>query len=295
MTDDHKYGWFQGRQLYTYARLFNRIEPRQQWLDNAEHGYRFLRDKVYAGNGRWNYRLNRKGEVLIGTTSIFSDYHNLQGLGEYMAALHGTNQEGVQLVRECFDTMERNMFDPNFKEIYENVWSEKFIWHDMYMTCLSAVLACIPVLGEDYTRRLADECVNKILKWFARDDRRLLFEAVTRDNQIDMTSVQGRFINPGHAMESVWFLMQLAQIRKDPALMRRAPRYAIGRTTRETTGSTADCTPIWTRPAQNPLRSTGFWRRIRFGTTSLVVERGSAGGLRRMLLCNGRKALHGTI
>lgn len=222
LTDDKKYAWFQGRQLYTYALLYNRVEKRQQWLDNAEHGLRFLADKVYAGNGRWNYRLTREGEVLIGTTSIFADYHITQGLGEYMAALGGKHEEGMRLLRESYDALERNMFNPLFKDIYENTWSETFIWHDMYMTCLSTVLAVVPVLGMQRCRRLMDECVDKMTNWFARDDEQLVFEAVTRDNWVDMDTVQGRFINPGHTMESAWFLSQTAGLLGNKALGRRA-------------------------------------------------------------------------
>ncbi len=222
LTDDKKYCWFQGRQLYTYALLYNRIAMRSEWLDNAAHGYRFLCDKAYAGGGRWNYRLTREGEVEIGTTSIFSDFHILQGIGEYLRAIGGGDTQDRRLLNDCYDAMERNMFDPQFKDVYENSWSETFIWHDMYMTCLSAVIPCIPLLGEERTRRLADECVDKIVNWFARDDKRLVFEAVTRDNGIVMDTAQGRFINPGHTMESAWFLMQLAELRGDEALLRRA-------------------------------------------------------------------------
>ena len=48
LTDDNKYIWFQGRQTYTYALLYNHIEKRQDWLDKARHGFRFLADKAYA-------------------------------------------------------------------------------------------------------------------------------------------------------------------------------------------------------------------------------------------------------
>jgi N-acylglucosamine 2-epimerase len=221
LTDDKKYAWFQGRQLYTYALLYNRIEKRETWLEYAEHGFRFLVDKVYAGRGRWNYRLTRRGEVLIGTTSIFADFHIIQGLAEYMTALKGNHPEGMPLLRESYDAMEQNMFDPGFKDIYENTWSEVFIWHDMYLTCLSAVLPCVPVLGGERTRRLLDECIDKVSGWFARDEYRLVFEVVTRDNHVDMSTRQGRFVNPGHTMESAWFLMEAARIRGDQALNKR--------------------------------------------------------------------------
>ena len=41
LTDDNKYIWFQGRQTYTYALLYNHIEKRRDWLDKARHGFRF--------------------------------------------------------------------------------------------------------------------------------------------------------------------------------------------------------------------------------------------------------------
>ena len=162
LTDDNKYIWFQGRQTYTYALLYNHIEKRRDWLDKARHGFRFLADKAYAGGGRWNYKLDRQGHVLVGTTSVFADMHVLQALGEYNTALGGQDAEAMAIMRATYDTLERNFADRYFKDIYENTWQENHIWHDMYMTALSAIMTCIPVLGEEYTRPFIDECLDKI-------------------------------------------------------------------------------------------------------------------------------------
>ena len=72
MTDDKKYIWFQGRQLYIYSLLYNKVRKKKEWLENAKHGFSFLVKYGYAGDGRWNYVLDRKGNVLEGTISIFS-------------------------------------------------------------------------------------------------------------------------------------------------------------------------------------------------------------------------------
>ena len=222
LTDDNKYVWFQGRQLYTYALLYNHIEPRQEWLDAAHHGFRFIRDYAYAGNGRFNYQLDRQGNVIVGTNSLFADMHVIQGLGEYLRALDGKSPEGMVLLNECYDALEAHVFDPYFKDIYENTWQENHIWHDMYMTCLSAVMPCVPVLGRERTRRLLDECVDKICNWFARDEYQMIFETVTWDNQVLMDTPQNRFVNPGHMSEAVWFLMELARQEGDSKLGQRA-------------------------------------------------------------------------
>lgn len=211
LTDDNKYIWFQGRQLYTYSLLYNHIEPRQEWLEAAHHGFRFIKEKAYAGNGRFYYQLDRQGNVLVGTNSLYADMHVIQGLGEYLHAINGSDPEGMALLAESFDALEEHIFDPYFKEIYENTWEENHIWHDMYMTCLSAVMPCVSVLGTDRTDRLLWECVDKICNWFARDEYGLVFETVTWDNQVMMDTPQNRFINPGHSSETVWFLLELAR------------------------------------------------------------------------------------
>ncbi|MGI6226939.1 MAG: AGE family epimerase/isomerase [Peptococcales bacterium] len=211
LTDDKKYIWFQARQLYVYSLLYNRIEQRAEWLDMAKHGLKFLLEKAYAGKGRWNYRLTREGKVLVGTTSIYADFHAIQGLAEYLHAVNNDDEECLRVLNESYDTLEVNMFDPYFKDIYENTWDERYIWHDMYMTCLSAVVPCIPVLGPHRTEKLLNECLEKICNWFARDEEQVVFEAVTRDNKVDMSTPLSRFVNPGHMMESAWFMLYICE------------------------------------------------------------------------------------
>lgn len=225
LTDTNKYIWFQGRQLYTYALLYNRIEKNKTWLEYARHGFRFLAEKAYAGNGRWNYKLDRAGNVLEGTISVYADYHVLQGLAEYNKAIGRSDPLAMQILTDTYFTLEKNMFDPMFKDIYENTWTENLIWHDMYMTCLSCVLPCIDLLGYDKCEKLLLECLDKIDKWFYRPEYGCIFESVTRDNQVDVSTVQGRFINPGHTMESVWFHLAAARQLDRPEYIERGLRF----------------------------------------------------------------------
>lgn len=221
LTDSNKYVWFQGRQCYTYSLLYNRIEKRQEWLDKAYHGYKFLVKYCYAGNGRWNLRLDRKGNVLAGTIAIYADLHCTQGLAEFMLATQGTIEEGMRVLNESYDALEKNMFDPFFKDIFENTWSEKFIWHDMYLTALSVAEVCTPILGENRTRRLVDESLDKILYWFTREEFHVVLEAIKRDNTPDLTDLQGRFVNPGHMTESMWFCLDTNRRLKNQQMQKR--------------------------------------------------------------------------
>jgi N-acylglucosamine 2-epimerase len=221
ITDKNKYIWFQGRQLYTFSLLYNKIERKPKWLEMAEWGYKFLVEKAYAGNGRWNFELDRAGNVIIGTNSIYSDFHVVQGLAEYMLATDCKNLDGMRILTETYDAIERNVNDPSFKDLYENTWSQKYIWHDLYLTALNAASIVSQVLPEGRTTEFEDNCLEKILYSFARDEYKMVFEAITRDGGIDLEP-EGRFINPGHSLESMWFCMETAARRKNDKDIKRA-------------------------------------------------------------------------
>ena len=226
LTDNRKYIWFQGRQLYIYALLYNRLMKKPEWLEYAKQGFTFLVKYGYAGDGRWNYVLDREGQILEGTISIFSDFHVLQGIAEFLKIEEVRTEENLKLLETCYDVMERNMFDPEFKEIYENTWSPVFIWHDMYLTCLSTTITCAEVMGLGRTERLMRECVDKIENWFARDDYEVVFEAVTRMNGVCLDSPKDRFVNPGHMHESAWFCMRAGELLGEESISLRGVQIA---------------------------------------------------------------------
>jgi N-acylglucosamine 2-epimerase len=221
ITSTNKYIWFQGRQLYTYSLLYNRIERKREWLEFAKAGYNFLINKAYAGSGRWNFELTRDGRVKTGTNSIYSDYHVAQGLAEYLLAIGSTDELGMGILEDTFSAIEKNTQDVEFKDIFENTWSPTLIWHDMYLTALNTTFITGQTLGRNRVNAFEVYCLEKILNWFIRDEKMLIFEAVTRENKLDASTI-GRLINPGHSFESMWFCLETGRIRGDESIVKRA-------------------------------------------------------------------------
>ena len=221
ITSTNKYIWFQGRQLYAYSFLYNRIEKRDEWLDFARAGYDFLVRHAYAGNGRWNFELTREGQVITGTNSIYSDYHVAQGLAEYLLATRCADEYGMEILEDTFSAIEKNTMDWEFKDVFENTWSPSLIWHDMHLTALNTSFIAGQTLGRSRVRAFEDYCLDKILNWFTREDKKLIFEAVTRKNKLDLSPV-GLFINPGHSLESMWFCLETGRIHGNEAVVKRA-------------------------------------------------------------------------
>jgi len=83
--DTDKFIWLQGREVWMFSTLFNKVEQKQQWPDMALYGAEFLQkyghnenlnwfEKVYdytwshfadPEHGEWFGYLNRQGEVLL--------------------------------------------------------------------------------------------------------------------------------------------------------------------------------------------------------------------------------------
>ena len=219
LTDANKYIWFQGRQLWMFSALYNQVESRSAWLDLASWGREFIVSKAYAGGGRWNYQLDRNGCIQQGTISIYTDMFVLQGLCEYATA--SGHISDYALINDTYRAIESNTQDLDFKDIFHGVWSPQFKRHAVYMIAINTAQIAEQVLGAERTRTLIDHCLDQILNVFVKDDRRALFESVDRNGNI-VNNDEGRVLNPGHALESMWFCLEEGIRRKDQVVIDRA-------------------------------------------------------------------------
>jgi len=218
LTDAKKYIWFQGRQLWTFSAMFNKFRD-EKWLDLAKHGRDFVINHAYAGNGRWNYLLDRQGKVEVGTNSIFTDLFILSGLAEYALASHSDQDE--KIIVDTFNVIEKNIHDPEFKDIYHNKWDARYKRHGLYMITLIVAPIVGEFLGREKTKSLIDHCLENILYVFAKDDHETLFEAVGRNGEY-MDDDEGHITYPGHTFEACWAAIYEGSRRHDQSIIDRA-------------------------------------------------------------------------
>jgi N-acylglucosamine 2-epimerase len=223
ITDKNKYIWFQGRNLWMFSKLYNSVEHKEQWLELAACGRDFLVKHAYAGNGRWNYTLDQKGEVTVGTTSIFSDMFVVAGLAEY--AIANGSDDDFKLIKNTYDAIVENTYDLEFKDIYHNRWDPKYKRHGIYMINLISTPIVGEVLGVDYVKPLMDHCLEQVLYVFAKDEQKALLEAVGRDGKF-IDEPEGRMTYPGHTMEACWACIEEGIRRNDKSIIDRAIEIA---------------------------------------------------------------------
>jgi N-acylglucosamine 2-epimerase len=207
-TDTDKYLWLQARQMWIFSALYNHIDKRSLWLDLARHGREFLLSHAYAGNGRWNYRLDREGNVKVGAVALVGDCFALEALCEFAVASGA--QEDIPIIHDTFSGMSQRAFDPranSFPHFAENPGVKR---HGIYFVTLRVSSIAERLLGLELTQPLIDRCLQEILYGFASDEHELLFENIAREGGV-LATREGRLINPGHMLESMWFCLEEAK------------------------------------------------------------------------------------
>ncbi len=203
-----KYMWSQLRAIWTFSALYNHIEARQEWLDVARHIFDFAKRYGRDQEGRWVFAVDEQGNVLQGANSIYADGFALYGLTELARATG--DQEAIDLALETFENVQRRLSRPGSYETAPYPLPQGVKAHGVSMI-FSLVFHELGLLLNDETILAAGlHHAEEVMTAFLKCDRHLLYEYVYLDNTL-IDSPQGRAIVPGHAIESMWFMIHIYQ------------------------------------------------------------------------------------
>lgn len=214
-----KYTWSQARFVWTLAALYNRFEPRQEFLDLARHTIDFLLTHARDPQGRFVYRMSREGRHLEGATSIYSDCFVVYGLSEYCRAVPDTRL--LETADGLLARVRRRVEEEDFSETAPYALPPGRRCHGVPMILTEVTGSLAETLDDRALDAAALDYAHRILDRFVRPERNLLFEFVTRDYQ-PLPPSEGTFVMPGHAIESMWFILHRAMRAGDQALILRA-------------------------------------------------------------------------
>ena len=219
LTCDEKPGWFVGRGMYTFAMLYNTMGHRPEWLHLAQVGRDYMNTAFACGDGRFNQMMSRDGRVLQGFTSVFTDHFAVKGLFEYLSASGQTGDTAQKAeAKRLMEKLLKDVKDPAVLRM-EGVPAGMQKHAINFMTLITA-LESRAVFENDY-KNVWEECVHRSLYEFANDRLQAPFEYVSLNGE-PVLEGEGRLVDPGHTMESLWFSMYAAEASNRPEYIRRA-------------------------------------------------------------------------
>ncbi len=218
-ASDDKFTWSQARSVWTFSALYNRIERSPEFLRAAENSVRFLLAHGRDPQGRWVYRMDRKGAVIEGPTSIYADCFVVYGFSEYYRATGDEHALAVAL--ETFERVRHRIEEPDFHETAPYPLPDGQRNHGVPMILTEVTNELAQTTANSCLEALADEYAGRVMRHFLRPERKVVLEFLSR-NYKELPPPAGTFVMPGHAIESMWFVMHLARRRGDMPTIRLA-------------------------------------------------------------------------
>lgn len=222
--DTDKFIWLQGREVWMFSHLYNNVEKKSEWLEMALSGARFLEKHGCDSQGNFYFSVTRDGRPLVQPYNIFSDCFAVMAFGELFKAT-GTARYG-ELALNTFNNILRRADNP--KGQWSKAWPGtrplKGFSLPMILSNLSGIIAHL--LDRDMVDKIADDCIHEVMDVFYSTEQGLILENVSPDGSFS-DSYEGRLLNPGHAIEAMWFMMDLAVQRNDMKLAGRAKEITL--------------------------------------------------------------------
>lgn len=210
--DTDKFVWLQARQVWTFSMLYNRLEQKAEWLDIALQGSRFLEEHGRDENGDWYFSLNQQGQPLIQAYNIFSDCFATMAFGQLYQA---TKEERyAQIAKTTFEKILKRQEAP--KGIYTKAvpGTRPLQNFALPMILCNLALEIEHLLEETLVQQTIDHCIHLVMETFYDAKSGLTLENVDPSGQLS-DSFEGRLLNPGHAIEAMWFIMDLGVRMQD--------------------------------------------------------------------------------
>ena len=217
--DTDKFMWLQGRGVWCFSYMYNHVEPKEEWLNMALHGAGFMQKYGRDEKGNWYFSLTAEGKPLVQPYNIFSDCFATMAFASLDKAIPTDLYKQIAV-----DTFENILIrQHNWKGVYNKAYpgTRPLKNFSLPMILCNLSLELEHILGSKRVGELITLVVHEVMEVFYQPQLGLVLENVNQDGSF-CDSFEGRVLNPGHAIEAMWFIMDLGKRMNDQALINKA-------------------------------------------------------------------------
>ena len=209
LMDSTKSVWFQGRFAFTCCFAYNHIERKQEWLDAAKCTLDFIEKHCFDNDRRMYFEVMADGTPLRKRRYVFSESFAAIAMAEY--ALATGNQTYAQKALDIFKDMRRFLNTPGILEP-KYLPTVEMHGHSITMIMINVASRIKKVISDPELDRQIDESLHALKTYFIHPEFKALLETVGPNGEF-IDTINGRTINPGHCIETSWFLFDVAHDR----------------------------------------------------------------------------------
>ena len=259
LIDDDKAVWIQGRATWLLSTLYNTVEKKQEWLDGAKLGYEFLINHCFDTDGQMFFHTTREGRPIRKRRYFFSETFAVIAMAAY--SLASGDKEAANKSRflfgKCIEySTTKGLLQPKYFD------TRPSIGIGVPMIMMNTAQQLRETIGDDRCDEWISTWIGQIEDKFVKDDIKCVMEQVAPDGSI-IDHIDGRTLNPGHAIEGAWFILYEARKRNnDPHLISLGCRmldYMWERGWDKEYGGIFYFRDVYNKPVQEYWQDMKFW------------------------------------
>ena len=209
LMDPTKSVWFQGRFAFICSFAYNNVEKRPEWLEAARLTLDFIEAHCFDNDGHMYFSVTAEGRPLRQRRYVFSETFAAIAMAEYSLATG--DRHWAERALKVFDDTQRFLSTtgylvPKFEE------SVQLQSHSIIMILINVGSCLRKVIDDPKLTQMIDDSIARLKKYFIHPEFKCLLETVGMNGEFIDTNLT-RTINPGHCIETSWFIMEEAKLR----------------------------------------------------------------------------------
>lgn len=205
-----RYIWSQGRALWTFSAMYNKVEKKKEYLDKATGLFNYLLKTGRDETGKWMYRFDEYGNMLDDDISIYVDGFVLIGMTEYYRATK--DERAKKIVFETYENMVSRIENPGSYRVAPYVIPDGMKTHGVNMCCSYFFYQAGKTFQRPDMCEKGYEYALEVINKFYSEEKNYLVEFINVDGKFTNTPEE-RTCVPGHAIECMWFLITIFEDR----------------------------------------------------------------------------------
>ena len=222
--DTDKFIWLQGREVWLFSMLYNKVEKRPEWLECALQGAEFLKKYGHDGNYNWYFSLTRDGRPLVDPYNIFS--YTFATMAFAQLAIASDDAGYAAIAKKTFDRVLEKRSNPKGKWCKAHPGTRPIKDFALPMILCNLSLEIEQLIDKQLIDQTIETCLHEVMEVFYQKDLGLIVENVSAEDNSLVDSFEGRSVNPGHSLEAMWFIMDLGKRLGRPELIDKAVELA---------------------------------------------------------------------
>ena len=215
LMDSTKSVWFQGRFGFIAAYAYNNVERNPEWLAASKSCIDFIEQHCADTDGHMFFTVTAEGAPVQKRRYVFSECFAIIAMAEYALASgdHSYAEKALALFRRTRTMLSTPGFLP--PKTTQGGYSHSITMMFFNVVVVLKKVIDAPDLDEQLTTSLA-----LIEKYLLKPEYKTILESVDEQGNL-IDTLAGRVINPGHCIETAWFLMEAAPLMKDSERVRK--------------------------------------------------------------------------